>query len=267
METNKENASEKNPSLVHLTEGVNPIMACIGTRADFEKDPGLADHLGYWGESPERVFVNYEDDLHENTSKGITNAGQETYAISPISDLNKFSLKYKNCMGVIAAGQDKITGKNISFLTHQGPVKVLPEGKLRSQFLSDFKNRLKEIRDRSVPGTIDAVIFGGNYFDSDRIEKDTDRFFGGPKVEFEKNYKDLMRLLSSHVCEVLGFQPIAIVGPKTTDRDADNAIYDNDHRRLYLRRPEVGEKSSESFSPEELEDREKDWRKEWKKEK
>jgi len=264
METNKENASEKNPSLAHLKEGVAPIVMCIGTRSDFEKEPGLTDHLGYWGENPERVFVNYEDDLHENTSKGIVNAGQETYAISPISDLDKFSLKYKNCMGVIAAGQDKITGKNISFLTHQGPVKILPEGELRNRFLADFKSRLKEIKDRSVQGTIDAIIFGGNYLDSDKVEKDPDRLPGVPKVEFEKNYKDLMRLLSNQVFEVFGFQPTIIAGPKTTDRDTDNAIYDNDHRRLYLRRPEIGEKSSESFSSEELEEREEGWRKEWK---
>ncbi len=262
METVKNNIPEQKP-LEHLTEGVAPIMACIGTREDFEKEPtlGLTDRLGFWGENQQNLFVDYYAYPYENNGKGIKNAGERTYAISEISDLNKFSVKYKNCTGVIVSGQDKATGKNISFFTHQDPLKVLPEGDVRRQFLADLKWRLKEMENRCIPGTIDAVIFGGNYLDSDRAEKEYN--LSDPKVEFEKNYRDSIHLLLEHVSEVLGFQPTVIAGPKTTE-ESDDAIYDNEHRRLYLRRPKTGEVSSESFKPEEMERREEQWKKEWK---
>ncbi len=261
METIKENLPEKKP-LEHLKEGVDPIMACIGTRDDFEKEPtlGLTDRLGFWGENKQNLFVDYYAYPYENNAKGIKNAGEKTYAISEISDLNKFSLKYKNCTGVIVSGQDKTNGKNISFFTHQDSMKVLPEGEIRRQFLADLKWRLKEMESRCTPGTIDAVIFGGNYLDSDRVEKEHHL---DSKVEFEKNYMDSIHLLSEQISDVLGFQPTMIAGPKTTEGN-DDAIYDNEHRRLYLRRPKIGENSSESFKFEEAEGREEQWKKEWK---
>lgn len=264
-----ESYKNQKSSLEHLNLGVSPIMACIGTREDFDKETGLTDRLGYWGENPQTLLVDYYADSYENSLKKIRNAGTKTYAISDISDLNKFSLKYANCTGVIVAGQDKITGKNISFFTHQDPTIILPEGLDSDLFRGDLKRSLKKLRDRSVPGTIDAVIFGGNYLDSDKEEEKNKqaqkekRSLPSPRVEFEKNYKDSISLLSTQISDVLGFEPTVIAGPKTMI-GRDDAIYDNEHRRLYLRRPEIGDKSSESFSPQEMNEREEGWRKEWK---
>ncbi|MCX6738898.1 MAG: hypothetical protein NT098_02465, partial [Candidatus Parcubacteria bacterium] len=86
IETIKDNLPEKKP-LEHLKEGVAPIMACIGTRDDFEKEPtlGLTDRLGFWGENKQNLFVDYYAYSYENNAKGIKNAGEKTYAISEIS--------------------------------------------------------------------------------------------------------------------------------------------------------------------------------------
>ena len=259
-ETNTENfLSDKDSALKHLAPGISPIMACIGTRKDFEKEPGLTKHLNYGGEDSQTLLVDYYGHPYENEWKGISDAGEETYAISGISNLNKFSLRYKNCMGIVVTGQDKETGKNISFFSHQNPRKILPEGAVRERFVSDIRKRLKEMNERCVSGTIDAVIFGGNYLDSDEWEKKL-RVKG---LAFEKNYKDSIQLLSEEISGTLGFQPTVIAGPKTVG-GGDDVIYDNENRRLYVRRPEIGETSSESFSPEKMEEREERWRKEWK---
>lgn len=184
METYKSGDSEKD-LLSHLKEGASPIVACIGTREDFEKEPGLTRHLTFFGENPKTLLVDYYEDHHNNDAKGITNERVKTYAISGISELNKFSLRYKNCTGIIVSGQDKVTGQNISFFTHQDSMKVLPDGEVRDRFLADIKGRLREMNNRSTPGTIDAVIFGGNYLDSEKEHKKEDPGVGD-RVEYEK---------------------------------------------------------------------------------
>lgn len=268
MESYK-NPSEKN-QLEHLNPGVSPIMACVGTREDFEEEPtpGLTDRLHYFGENPQTLLVDYYATDSENNMKGIKHAGEKTYAISEISGLNKFSLKYANCTGVIVAGQDKVNGKNISFFTHQDSMKILPEGEVRKHFIADLKSRLEELQNRTVPGTVDAVIFGGSFLDNSTwTEEDTK--IVGEKVDFEKEYTDSINLLSAQISDVLGFEPTVIAGPKTM-HGRDDAIYDNEHRRLYLRRPKIGDNPSEnfnssgSFSPQKMSEREEVWRKEWK---
>lgn len=248
-------------SMKHLNKDVVPIMACIGTREDFNEEPGLTDHLGFYGEDPQTLLVDYFEDSSVNEAKGIKNFGAKTYAISEISPVDKFSLRYKNCTGIVVSGQDRTTGRNISFFTHQDPTKILPEGTVGDHFLMDVKARLREMCDRSVPGTIDAIIFGGNYLDSEEMDKLRDKTFG-VKTEFEENYKDSIRFLSKQIVDVLGFEPTVIAGPKTTD-GSDDVIYDNENRRLYLRRPKIGDTSAESFSPQDLDKRAAEWGKEW----
>jgi hypothetical protein len=253
----------KKKTLEHLENDALPIMACIGTREDFEKEPGLTSSLGCWGENRTKtIYVDYWEYPQANFLKGIKNAGEKTYAISEINDFDKFSLRYKSCMGIVVAGKEKMTEKNISFFSHLDSTKILPEGKIRNHFLVDINVLLKEIQERSVYGTIDAVIFGGNYLDSDNVEKN-DLMMLMDKVEFEKNYRDFVYLLSDQIFESLGFRPTIIAGPKTIT-GCDDVIYDNDHRRLYVRRPKIGETSSESFISQDLcEEMEEKWRKEW----
>jgi len=250
-------------NMAMVNVGQKKIMACIGTREDFEKDQGLVYYLGYWGENrPNTIFVDYWEYPQANFLKGIKNAGEKTYAISEINDFDKFSLRYKSCMGIVVSGQGKITQKNISFFAHLDPIKILPYGKVRNHFFSDIKMLLKEIKDQSINETIDAVIFGGNYLDFNKLEKNDLTMLTG-KMEFEKNYKDFLYLLSGQIFDILGFQPTMIAGPKTV-AGCDDVIYDNEHRRLYIRRPEIGRASSESFNIQDLcEEMEEKWRQEW----
>jgi len=248
---------KKPESLAHLAEGESPIMACIGSRWDFSKEPGLADNLGYWGEGkPNTLLVDYFGEPYDYMMKDILNAGSKTFGISAISEENKFSLKYRNCTGVVATGKDKTTGKNISFFTHQDTMKVLPDGSIKLRFEEGLKSRLNELKSRCVPGTVDAVIFGGNYLDSEKYEKEHLEH-----VEFEKNYQDSVSSLSAMIKNSLGFEPTVIAGPKTGHGE-DDVIYDNENRRLYIRRPDTDITSPESFLPSEMDEQDKRLREE-----
>jgi len=109
-----ENNSANNERPSYLAEGVKPILACIGTREDFMEDPGLTENLWYWGESKDNILVDYEEEGQTLDYKNIKNAGKKTYALSEIDDHNKFSLKYKNCVGIVVSGKDILTFLNNS---------------------------------------------------------------------------------------------------------------------------------------------------------
>src|SRR3989344_1434835 len=130
----------------HLRADIKPIMTCVGTRADFGDHPGPmvifenpkskkvvnnAGHVDYYGNS------------RELTNKGFRNHGDYSYVISTIDKQDKFSDGFRNCTGLLVAGQDKNTGENISFLSHEDPGYFLSsDGK--PHFLIDFRERLEE---------------------------------------------------------------------------------------------------------------------------
>ncbi|MDP3725402.1 MAG: hypothetical protein Q8R20_02965, partial [Nanoarchaeota archaeon] len=109
--------------------------------------------------------------------------------------------------------------------------------------------RLEELKKQSAEGTLDAVIIGGNYTKNDPF--------------YEKNYLDSIRLLEQEVQSELGFNPVVMTGPKIVrhgEREShDDIYYDNEKRRLYIMRPEVGNASTESFLPSDLEKQKEKW--------
>ena len=243
---------QKNPlKSEHLREGVRPIMACIGTPEQFR------DELN--GIEPEEVLldssseensnrnIDWYGDPEELNKQKIKNAGAYSYVMSSIDDLSKFSKSFKNCTGLIVTGTDKETGKNISFLTHQDPEYFLNFRKFKNKLTDDLRTQLEELKKRCEGGTIDAVIVGGNYFEN--------------KTKFQENYIQSIELLSKEVKNVLGFEPVVMTGPKTEmgKGGQDDVFFDNDNRRLYIMRREVGKDATKSYLPSDIEEKRREW--------
>ena len=241
---------DSDAGLKHLKKGVAPIMACIGMPEQFKENPGEEQKIfdAEEQESPSLHNVDYYGNPTDLKKQKFKNAGDYSYVISTIDTADKVSRTYRNCTGLVVSGQDKETGENISFLSHQDPQYFLEEASdRRNTFVGDLRGRLKELKERCVPGTIDAVIVGGNYF------KDVQKY--------KEQYIKSIGLLSQVVQQELGFEPTAITGPKTDSflPGSDNIFYDNGHRRLYIMRPEVGKDSTKSFAPSKIKEHEKQW--------
>lgn len=220
----------------YLRPDINPIMAAVGSPADFKEYPDLIDNA---------EFVDYYGSRAELNKKGFSNGGDYSYVFSIVDSQNKFSDRFKDCTGLLVAGQDKITGENISFLSHQDPRYFLSLEDSRQMFIADLRQRLKELKDRCVPGTVDARIVGGN------INKMIKRY--------EDKYLKSIELLSVEASAALGFEPIVVMGPKATRGD-DDVFYDNKNRRLYIVRSVVDDATSESFTYKELSEQKEKWK-------
>ncbi len=246
-----ESREKKQSSKKHLKENIRPIIACIGTWDQFGEDNAISkavreetNGLINNKNSASNRNVDYYGDPDDLKNKKYKNAGEGTYVISPLDNLDKFSQTFINCTGVVAAGFDKTTNENISFLSHEDPGFFLRNKKNKEQFIEDLKEMLKTLKEKSVEGTVDAAIFGGNYLES---------------KEFQNNYIESVKLLSKEISEILEFEPIVITGPKETGGN-DNIFYDNKNRRLYIIRPEVGKTATESFISSDIENQAKKWR-------
>ena len=232
----------------HLNADVRPIIACVGTWKDFYDEKGSIVEKIF--EKPAKNTdivenVDYYGDYKSPTE--YKTAGGWSYVISPINDKDKMSSAYKDCTGVAISGVDKETGNNISFLSHQDPEYFLAGGKMEDEFFKDLQERTTELKEKCVPGTIDAVIFGGKY----KLDKKNSA------EEYRRNYRDSIDFLSSAIFKILGFVPTVVAGPKTDE--SDNVYFDNKNRRLYLVRPKVGNSTDESYLPKDMEEQEKKW--------
>lgn len=221
----------------HLKEGVPPIMACVEAEQFFDKE--FHQELIQGSKN-----VNYHGSREDWEKHDIRNAGEGSYVISPVDKADKFSERFRNCTGLIAAGLERETGENISFLTHQDPIYFLGGSVNQDAFLRDIREKLRELKEKSAEGTIDAVVVGGNYFKKEEW--------------YKMNYILSVKLLSDEVRNVLGFEPVVITGPKTRNGN-DHVFYDNKQRRLYIIRPNVGVPSTESFTQKNLKAQREKW--------
>lgn len=180
---------------------------------------------------------------------GFKNAGNFSYVISSVDSKDKYSEQFKDCTGIVAIGLDKKTGEEISFLSHQDPEYFLLKHNNNSeQFLNDLADRLRELKDRSIQGTLDAVIVGGHHFKTDDHS--------------QKKYTDSIELLSKQIAEILGFNPAVLTGPKEKFREEsfeDKVFLDNKERRVYIMRPRVGNSTTQSYSPTHLNTQRDKW--------
>jgi hypothetical protein len=204
----------------HLKEGVFPIMTCIGTTPDHlngKFDPEYQDFVKLGGGEPvsEINFFSTQENLNRQKLK---NAGEGTYVISPIDETNKSSPGYYDCTGVVATGIDKVTGKNISFITHQDPERFLKDKS--AVFFNDLEQTLAELRSRSEDQTVDAVIIGGQTMHP--MDRDL--------------YETAITLLKQSVNDTLGFKPVVVSEPKSKPGEtlSDIAFFDTHNKRLYF---------------------------------
>ncbi len=232
----------------HLSFGTRPIVACLSLRGASDLNVSEFKKGAFFQSPKELDNVNYFGVPGILRRGGFKNDGRLSYVISPVNNKNKFSLYFKNCTCVVVAGIDTETGENISFMSHEDPKYF--ERKGWEIFTRDFCESLYEMKRRCVPGTIDAVIAGGNFFThvfSEEIEK-----------MFRDEYRNVIWALSWKISVILGFAPVIITGPKTAKGEED-IFYDNENRRLYLFRKKVGDASSESYISKRYFKQEKKW--------
>ena len=149
---------------------------------------------------PDTLWLDYDDG--EDAEKGIMGAGPDSYVISPISKQNLFSNKYINCTGALGIGQDKISGEQVAFISHQDPEFLLHKGtEASAKFLTDMKATLNDLVTRSEENTVEVVLFGGNDDPMDPASKKT------------VDYKKSIEMLKRSVQDVLGYEPVIIDGP------------------------------------------------------
>lgn len=246
----------------HLKEGVSPIMACVGTIESFEEDKKMTELL-----LEKQVAgvqnINFESKIEELKKMELGNDGRNSYVISQINNLDKYSKKFYDCTGLVVAGIEKGTNQKISFMSHQNPEYFLNN---KNEKLSEaLRKKIQTIKDRCEDGTVDVVIFGGRYAKVREFRKsDPDRDI------FIKEYLESIKYLSKIVKEKLGFEPLVITGPKTFP-GGDYAFYDTEKGKLHLARtktnknditnPETDEfNAAQSFTPDEIDERSKKWK-------
>ncbi|MFA5830569.1 MAG: hypothetical protein WC878_01940 [Candidatus Paceibacterota bacterium] len=238
----------------HLTNGERPIIASVeGYQKMTVKE--IAD-----GSNRFRIFTERDEENTDYAEYGGNTKSQEergfltgaggNYVFSPVNAKGKVSTGYIMCTGVAVVGKDKEKDENISFLSHQFPVFFLPGKSHHKQFVGGLETRLEELKQRSVPGSIDAVIFGGKFYEA-----------GSP---YENEYTDSIQLLQDEIRNALGFDPVVITGPKRYKNDWEQGdevvFFDTANRRLYISRPETGDATTESYRPDDVAAQTKRWR-------
>jgi len=221
-------------------EGINHIMVCIEVSPN--PDKSLKEFVEQRRKNKETNHISYYADSLDLNKQNFLNGGNKTYVISTVDSSDKFSSTFRNCTGLLVSGIDKKTGKKISFLSHQEPTTVLTYKK--EMFKKHLKDRLDEVKDRCNPGTIDALIIGGNYDSSNSSSF------------FTKGYFGTLQLLSNEVKNSLGFDPVVVNGAKRVDGEdvgvyEDSVYLDTENSRAYLFRPKV-DYNSRDFSTENI---------------
>ena len=183
----------------HLSEGVRPIIACVGTYDQYGKETAEIQKISHIGHNVD-LFSSPEKLINQD----LKNDGEMTYVISAVDDRPKFTEQLFSCSSLVAAGISLDSNTNLSLLTHQDPYSLLINNK--DAYVRDLKERLSELKNKCREGTVDLVIVGGQV---------------GIK------YAETMEMLGTIVQEVFDFSPVIITGPK--DGDQDDIFYDNDN--------------------------------------
>ena len=246
----------------HLKEGISPIMGGI------YNDKELMDEdNNFFNEFKKNAtFVNFKSNPDEASRNRFLNSGKETYVISAIDKTNKYSKDFYSCTSVYGVGIDKDTGENISFVTHQDPDKFLKNTNIQNDFKDDLCKTIDELTSRSIPGSVDVVLLGGNKnisyadpinsIDMDKMTPQQAYNFieqqdSGPMDKYRRSIKYMGKIIS----DKLNFIPVVITGPNSNVKENDfthsNELvlyFDTQNRRVFQVRPRNDSKNNESFS-------------------
>lgn len=179
-------------------------------------------------------YVDYSGETYHLTRNGQIGIPRG-YVLSRPSEHNKFSREYFNCSGMVVVGVDKTTGKNISILTHQDPSRILSGVRGTSQFQEDLTSVCRSLFLRAEAGSIDVVIFGGDYGIPEKQGIVNDAPGRQDKTRHD-DYIDAVTLAADVAHSELGVEPVVVLGPRTVGHDAVSAFLDTQKRRLYLTR-------------------------------
>lgn len=235
----KKKEENKSESFVEYKQNnvEKPIRAClIDSEAvmnpDYEDTWEVLEDIRDNGQ-----FVNYDGGATFIKENHLRNAGADTYVISECDEKDKYSFRYQDCTGIILTGEDKDTGKQISVMTHQNPNRFLKSK--REEFERDLSEIVREIKSRAKPGSLDAVIFGGQM----------------PMPLDREVYNNSIKEIEKTIAKDLGFEPVVMTGPNVRSEEyPTEAYYDTQNRRLYLIRPSHQKMNeyNRSFLPKDL---------------
>ena len=258
------NLENKKPIIIlkndHLKDGIKPIINGIYDNNNLDKET----RLFIQNFEKDAEYVNYSYRKHDIEKNSMYNSGDSTYVISLCNEKNKYSLNYFNCTGVVAVGISKITGKNVSFLSHQDPdFFINNKSETRLNFKKDIDKDFDYLISQCVPGSIDVVVFGGNKEDVYKNSPEDDNFRIGIddmdellKCQFDE-YNKSIKYLNCIVKQKMGFSPIVISGPNDNFKTRDHSLkvyFDNENRRLYMLKPKQEESNNnESFEASNVE--------------
>ena len=250
----------------HLNKGILPIMGAIYDRSKLDTDS--SEFINNFEKNADNLDFRLNKEKFLSNKSGKNKEG--TYLMSKIDNQNKISKGYFDCTGVCFSGVDKNTGENISFISHQNPESILENTAIMQRFKDDLNKKIDDFISRSKPGTVDAVVVGGNkdinYSDTlnsvdidnmnpQQIQDYMDKQYGGP---FEKYCKSIF-FVSKIIFNKLKYYPVVISGPnsnvKENDPSHDNALdlyFDTKNKRVYQVRPENESVNNESYSGEDV---------------
>ncbi len=226
----------------HLNPGVPAIITCLDI-AENRNVPPISEEIEQ---------VDLYCDPEEARRDGFIKEGERSYIFSPIDGFSKFSMEYANCTGIVAVGNDRETKENISFMSHQNPGYVF-HGE-QDVFIRDLNQRLSEIKQRCDVGTVDIVIFGGQYMEFKDVPSDHEM-----QKYMKGEYLESIKLLSEEIEKNFGFNPVVVAGPKLV-AGHDFVVFNNENRRLYLTRGNTNDEFTKSFNANEIDLEKNSWK-------
>lgn len=204
-------------------------------------------------EGKEINLVDYEEgDLDKLAAAGFKHGGEHTYLISPIGEQNWKTDKLFSCVAVIGIGRDATTGKEVSFLSHQHPDRLVNEDNEKVEtFSRELSASLKELRERSQPETIEVLLVGGNF-----NKKSTRNDYT------HDHYRQSIKGLEKIVNDTMGFEPKVLAGPNNHVGSDTNITIETQKRRVWIERDKQPPLFDQSFQANMIDEMEKEWLKE-----
>ena len=238
----------KFPNTEHLRTGEKPIHIHMGMVPDLpEYSPGERGLRYLDGENVDWYAAEGLLDSMEQEHGGLG-----TFVFSTIGPENKKSIGYINCTGMFLVGK-KTDGTRISLLSHQNGHRLMMDQNLKERFLYVLKNKVNEFKDIAQPGSIDCVLFGGNYFGNG-----DDVSIAHRKV-LTSDYINSTQLIGRELQNMLGFEP-RVLGPNRIPRSTADVYAETETGTLWF----AGQKQNTHsnivmFLPSQLEDVAKAW--------
>lgn len=236
------------PSLekVHLREDIPPIT---GELVEIDSENAGLDALRNRRENG--TWVDFDGgDLDGLEAQGFKHAGAYSYLISPIDEKEWHSDHYMSCTAVVGIGRDKITGKEVSFLSHQDPNYFVDGTPDEVQTFSQAMSAsLKELQDRSAQDTVEVLILGGN-FNPGTLSNDAYK---------STQYKQSIQRLGEIVQKTLGFDPKVLSGPNSIIGSETQVTIETQERKVWVERPNQPTEFDQPYQASTIDDVERTW--------